>query len=263
MSTELNRVADNLEGFVGSGWTNSRALEGALERPVRTCAHGGAGKAFCVLLRGNDAMMLAYVSPNLGELAGSGGDAGDASYLLEEAKLWRSVTSTASPVDMLSALGKRFARSEGAPKTQAPVLPAADLVAEIKATLGVNITDLAVIAKVSRQALYEWIDGGTISEKNYERLFALRQICRAWRRMAKKPIGKLVHARTDDQTSLLDLLQQDELDQAAIGALLEVLAAKVAEQEAARQERTGKLQRLGEKAYQDNLLIHNRPATDS
>jgi hypothetical protein len=208
-------------------------------------------------------MMLAYVSPHLGELAGSGGDARDANYLLEEAKLWRSVTSTASLEDMLSALGKRFARSKGAPKTQAPVLPAADLVAEIKATLGVNVTDLALIAKVSRQTLYEWIDGGTISQKNYERLFALREICRAWRGMAEKPIGKLVHARTDDQASLLDLLQQDELDQAAIGALLEALAAKVGEQEAARQERTGKLHRLGDKAYRDNLLIHNRPATDS
>jgi hypothetical protein len=260
MNAELNRAADNLERFVGSGYAASRIPEGSLDWPARTFAHAGAEEAFYVLLGDNYAMMLAYVSANLGEPAGSGGDA---SYLLEEAKLWRSVTSTASLEDALSALGKRFARSEGATKAQAPVLPAADLVAEIKATLGINVTELAGIAKVSRQTLYDWIDGGTISEKNYERLFALRQVCGAWRGMAKKPIGKLVHARTEDQTSLFDLLQQDELDQTRIHALLEMLAAKAAESETERQQRASKLERLSEKAYRESLLIHSRPATDS
>lgn len=260
MNAELNPVAETLERFAGSTWAGFQSPEGPANGGAGTSTHASPQQGACLLFRGKDAMMLVYVSPNLWDPVGSGGDAG---YLLDEARVWRSVTSTASWENLFSAFGKQVARTERPAKAQLPVLPAAELVAEVKATLGIKVTDLAAIAKVSRQTLYDWIDGGTISPKNYERLFALRQVCQEWQAMAKRPIGQLVHAKTEDQTSLLDLLQQDPLDQAAICALVETLAAKAVENEASLRRRASKLDQLSEKAYRENLLIHSHPATDS
>lgn len=204
---------------------------------------------------------LWLTSQGLSLIVGSGGSAG---YLFDKDSALDSVTTTAMPEDLLRTLGKsEVATAASSKASTSAVLPATDLVAEIKATLGMKVIDLAAIAKVSRQTLYDWIYGGPISPKNSERLFALRRICVAWRALAQKPLGPLAQAKTEDGTSLFDLLQQDELNELAIRTLLETLAAKAAENEAARSQRNRKLNRLGEKAYRENLLSHSRPVTDS
>lgn len=203
---------------------------------------------------------LWLTSQGLSLIVGSGGSAG---CLFDEDPAWDSITTTAMPKDLLRALGKPEVATAAAKATASAVLSTADLVAAIKATLGMKVIDLAAIAKVSRQTLYDWIDGGPISPKNSERLFALRRICVVWRALAQKPLGPLAHAKTEDGTSLFDLLQRDELNELAIRTLLETLAAKAAESEAARSQRNRKLDRLGEKAYRENLLSHSRPVTDS
>ena len=142
-------------------------------------------------------------------------------------------------------------------------LAAADLIAEIKAILGVNITELALIAKVSRQTVYEWLDHGPISAPNYDRLFALRKIGLQWKTLANQPIGRLIHARTDDPLSLFERLLQDPLDVPAIPPLLAKPAARGSQDEESRQKRRRKLGPLADKAHYENLLTHVLPATDS
>jgi hypothetical protein len=170
---------------------------------------------------------------------------------------WRSPESLIAEIDE-RASGVRISTDEGA-----KVLGGADLIAEIKAVLGVNVTDLAAIARVSRQAIYDWIGEGQVSEANYERLLALRQLCLDWQSRATRPLGRLLHVKNTDKRSLLDLLEQDPLDRTLIELQLDALAAKAAEQEQQRSSRKARLSPLSEKDQHENVLTHAIPAMDS
>jgi AcrR family transcriptional regulator len=143
------------------------------------------------------------------------------------------------------------------------VLAGADLIAEIKATLGVSITDLASMAGVSRQAVYDWIGGGQVSDANYDRLLALRRVCLDWRSLTNRPLGRLLRAKTAEGRSLLDLLGEDPLDRSLIQGHLEALAKRAAEEEGQREARRTTLTPLSEKDRYENALTHAIPASHS
>lgn len=143
----------------------------------------------------------------------------------------------------------------------ADVLAGADLIAEIKATLGVSITDLASLAGVSRQAVYDWIGGGQVSDANYDRLLALRRVCLDWRSLTNRPLGRLLRAKTAEGRSLLDLLGEDSRDRSLIQGHLEALAKRVAEEEGQREARRARLTPLSEKDRYENALTHAIPAS--
>lgn len=145
----------------------------------------------------------------------------------------------------------------------ADVLAGADLIAEIKATLGVSITDLASIAGVSRQAVYDWIGGGQVSDANYDRLLKLRRVCLDWRSLTNRPLGRLLRAKTAEGRSLLDLLGEEPLDRSLIQSHLEALAKRVAEEEGQRQARKARLAPLSDKDRYENALTHAIPASHS
>lgn len=143
------------------------------------------------------------------------------------------------------------------------VLAGADLIAEIKATLGVSITDLASMAGVSRQAVYDWIGGGQVSDANYDRLLALRRVCLDWRSLTNRPLGRLLRAKTAEGRSLLDLLGEDPLERSLIQGHLEALAKRAAEEEGQREARRTTLTPLSEKDRYENALTHAIPASHS
>lgn len=145
----------------------------------------------------------------------------------------------------------------------ADVLAGAELIAEIKATLGVSVTDLAAIAGVSRQAVYDWIGGGQVSDANYDRLLELRRVCLDWRLLTSRHLGRLLRAKTTGGRSLLDLLGQDPLDRSLIQPHLEVLAKRVAEEAEQREARRAKLTPLSEKDRYENTLTHAIAASHS
>ena len=140
---------------------------------------------------------------------------------------------------------------------------AAELIAEIKATLGVSITDLATIAGVSRQAVYDWIGGGQVSEANYDRLLELRQICSDWRQRTSRPIGRLLRVKDEAGETLLDLLRRESLRKAQIAPRMEALAGMAEKQGERRKERKSKLAPLSEQDRYENALTHAIPATHS
>jgi hypothetical protein len=191
-------------------------------------------------------------------LVGSGGSTG---HLLDA--MPSATTNTpetrARRLEILHGSKPKPPRQKGADQ----ILSGLDLVAEVKATLGVNVTDLAMLARVSRQSIYDWLGGGPISQANYDRLFELRQICMDWQALAGKPVGRLLNSRNSDGISLLGLLEQTPLDRAAIRAQLEGLAAKAGEQESQRQQRFAKLAPLSDKDQRENALTHVTPATDA
>lgn len=145
----------------------------------------------------------------------------------------------------------------------ADVFAGADLIAEIKATLGVSITDLASIAGVSRQAVYDWIGGGQVSDANYDRLLGLRRVCLDWRSLTNRPLGRLLRAKTAEGRSLLDLLGEESGDRSLIQSHLEVLAKRVADDEGQRQARRTRLAPLSEKDRYENALTHAISASHS
>ena len=139
----------------------------------------------------------------------------------------------------------------------------ADLIAEIKATLGVSITDLAGITRVSRQAIYDWLGGSPVSDANYDRLQELRQVCLQWRLRSTRPLGRLMGLKSMEGKTLLNLLEQEPLDHARIGLHLDTLASKAAAQDEGRRARKSKLAPLREQDRYENTLTHAIPATHS
>ena len=189
------------------------------------------------------------------------GTGGSAEYLIDQGP---SDTTSAEPWhEVLAEIEGRLSAAQPPSTETAEVLFGTDLVAEIKATLGIGVTDLAMIAKVSRQTIYDWIGGGQVSQTNYGRLHALRQVCMDWQALTQKPVGRLLHVKNAEGASLFDLLGQGALDRAAIGVQLKALAIKAAQREDQRRQRRSKLAPLSEKDRYENALTHVSPATDS
>ncbi len=190
----------------------------------------------------------------IGSLVGTGGSADN---LISEDRTDAAVSM--SWEDLFEQITEQQAKADAA-----EVLEGVDLIAEIKATLGVSITDLASVTGVSRQAVYDWI-GGTkqISDANYDRLLELRQVCLEWRSRVTRPLGRLMRVKSKEGKTLLDLLGQEPLDRARIELHLGALASKAAEQDEVRKARKSKLAPLSEKDRYENALTHAIPATHS
>lgn len=216
------------------------------------------------LRSGAMAMVLAGVGitggAGLNALVGSGGST---EYLIRQDQPDAAATTPQTLGGLLATFGEQETTARSRKAAGAEVLATADLIAEIKATLGINVTDLAAMAKVSRQTIYDWLGDGQISPTNYERLFQIQQVCTEWQALAKKPVGRLIYAKSEDETSLFELLGQGILDRAAIKSQVETLAAKVAQQDAERRHRLAKLTPLSEKGQRENALTHVSLATDS
>lgn len=183
------------------------------------------------------------------------GTGGTAEYLINQDQF--DATTLKPWAGLLAEIGERSA----ADRTE--VLVGADLVAELKSTLGINVTDLATIARVSRQTIYDWIGEGQVCEANYTRLLALRRVCLDWQARVKRPVARLLHAKNADGFSLFDLLGQEPLDSTVITLQLDALAAKAMEQAEDRRERNVRLVPLSEKDQYENALTHVIPAADS
>jgi hypothetical protein len=181
------------------------------------------------------------------------GTGGTADYL-SASDPW-GIPTSASPDRGLAGLGERA--------VPAVALDGAELVAEIKATLGVSVTDLAAIVRVSRQSIYDWIGGGQVSEANDARLRALHQVCQDWQSRVERPVGRLLRTKTADGPSLFDLLVTEPLDLQAVQSHLMVLTAKACEQLGERQARGARLAPLSEKDRYENALTHALPAAHS
>lgn len=138
---------------------------------------------------------------------------------------------------------------------------ASDLVAEIKASFGLNVTELASIVGASRQDVYAWLAGGVIDPADWERLLCIKRLAAAWVALAKLPGGGLLHPKGADRCTLLDLLCENPLE-AAIRSHMKTLAGRLAQQRAETRHRLVRLAPLTAKDRYENMLAHTLPATD-
>ena len=124
-------------------------------------------------------------------------------------------------------------------------------------TLGFSKRQLAQLFGVSRQAIYDWLKGGNVSDDNAARLAELaRMLMRIsvdtrrplYHRFTTQPIG-------EDGPSILDLLCEDIWDSDRILRLLRAARTLTAQrQERRRSKRTRSSRHRGDDNLLDNLL---------
>lgn len=168
-----------------------------------------------------------------------------------------ALSSKALATLFFEQVGKRAQASAMA----APDAP--ELIADIKSTLGVSITDLAAIVGVSRRAIYDWIGGGHVSDANKERLMELKQVSAGWQQRSNRPLGRLLRQKLGANDTLLDLLKANRLDQAQVAHHLDSLASMSEKQDQQRLARKAKFAPLNDQGRYENTLANTLPATHS
>lgn len=115
---------------------------------------------------------------------------------------------------------------------QKPTL-AVDL-ALIRECLKPSIAELAKAFDVSRQAVYDWQSGKSVSEKNAERI---RELAAACKLLASADVGsgsQLIRRKVRDNKNLLQLIASDFSGESAANALISILRTEASQRESAR-----------------------------
>jgi DNA-binding transcriptional regulator YiaG len=100
----------------------------------------------------------------------------------------------------------------------------ADLIAETRAAMSLNVSELAVVLRVERPTVYAWIAGtATPQAANLHRLMEVADWARTWRRLTPSPMGQLARQLGPHGSTLIELLMEDELPRDEIGTQLGAL----------------------------------------
>lgn len=104
----------------------------------------------------------------------------------------------------------------------------AEVVAEIRGTLSLQIKELAEILGVERPTVYSWLRGEAKPQRsNRIRLSRVLQIALAWKRESASPIGNAIREALDDAgCSVLDDLRSESFDTGLIVAKLHSIKQK-------------------------------------
>ena len=133
----------------------------------------------------------------------------------------------------------------------------ADQISLVVHTLGLSKRHLGELFGVSRQAIYDWLKGETVSNKNASKLSELARMLVPITTNTRRP---LYHRFTTEQISaddpsILDLLREKSLDTGRISQLLQ----KAREMTTQRQERPGvKRSQVSQSQADENLLDNLR-----
>ena len=124
-------------------------------------------------------------------------------------------------------------------------------------TLGFSKRQLAEVFGVSRQAIYDWIKGGNVSEENAERLSRLARLVAEISADSRRPLHHRFTTRplAEGEPSLLDLLSAASWDEDRILAQLR-RARRLTAQQTVRQapKRVRGSREQGDDNLLDNLL---------
>lgn len=142
----------------------------------------------------------------------------------------------------------RVAVAQTAKSTYAgAVLSAAEQTRELLAALAINKSELAEALRVSRPTLYEWLDGKEPATANQLRLTCLLRLISRAGVSSKTPLNnRLVrHPLRDGELSLLEVLGEDQLDEAVAENLLREIWSTGQEMKNRRLRREEHLEALG------------------
>jgi transcriptional regulator with XRE-family HTH domain len=134
-------------------------------------------------------------------------------------------------------------------------MSSADQIALVVHTLGFNKRQLAELFGVSRQAIYDWLKGGNVSEENARKLSLLAELLSVITANTRRP---LYHRFTTQplspgEPSILELLQNEPWDREHIVAQLRRARDLTTE----RQARHGSPRGKNSEARDDANLLDN------
>jgi len=94
-----------------------------------------------------------------------------------------------------------------------PFVNPAAMVASIRSTLSLNMSETAAVLHVERPTVYAWLRGDTIPKQdNVERLRLIYELASWWADRRRDTVGPAIRQPKSGGTSILDLLQAAEPD---------------------------------------------------
>ncbi|MFN8519581.1 MAG: helix-turn-helix transcriptional regulator [Chloroflexota bacterium] len=113
------------------------------------------------------------------------------------------------------------------------------VIAEIRATLGLNISETARALGVERPTVYAWLAGQVTPQRaNMVRLGRVADIAASWRRRSSRPLGDLVRMPGADGMSIADLLSHDNLPDRDVQDRLDAASSRLSSGEPMRRRTT-------------------------
>ncbi len=121
---------------------------------------------------------------------------------------------------------------------------AGDQIRFIQAALGLTVSHLAAVLNVERQTIYNWLQAEeppVLQSRTRTRLAEVVDWSRKWNQRCPRPAGKLAASLDLGQGTLLDLLKQTPVNEAALQSAMNTLAESI---EGARARRHQRIQGL-------------------
>jgi hypothetical protein len=127
-----------------------------------------------------------------------------------------------------------FEQHSEAPQTVAQEVSASqrrvDRLVGIQAALGFPVQVLAAVLRISRPALYKWLDLEDDVQPhadNHERLTAVERIADEWRARSASPLSSFAYESLANGQTIIDMLTTDVLDVTHIVGALDELISKL------------------------------------
>ena len=108
----------------------------------------------------------------------------------------------------------------------------ADMLAEVRAALSLNVSETALVMHVERPTIYAWINGSTPREAHIKRLHELHGLARYWNGISNRPLGSLVRSAMVGMKTLVEHMADAAIDHRAVKALMDSLAVQLRRPEA-------------------------------
>lgn len=120
-----------------------------------------------------------------------------------------------------SAMVFRFPPAYKRRQTQALFLLPQEQLVGIRRYLSLSVSDLAKVLRVERPTVYSWLKGEAVPRSgNVNRIGAIYSVAREWRSMSSEPIRGMLNTAYGGDTTLLGLLSDEIVDEAATHQLL-------------------------------------------
>lgn len=115
---------------------------------------------------------------------------------------------------------------------------AQEMITFIRASLGISIAELAVFLKISRPAIYNWMDGQVPRRDSLRRIDHLYRLADFWNQACSWPIGKYIQQPVDGGKSLADLLATEVVDDQRVRTAMRQMGVVVTTAQEARERRS-------------------------
>ena len=153
--------------------------------------------------------------------------------------------SKTSPRFLLAEAPATLAAAGNTTNTIVPAPQSAgDQIRFIQAALGLTVSHLAAVLNVERQTIYNWLQAEeppVLQSRTRTRLAKVVDCSRKWNQRCPRPAGKLAASLDLGQGTLLDLLKQTPVNEAALQSAMNALAESI---EGARARRHKRVQGL-------------------